>query len=94
MDTRTNRALGALLGGALGDAMGMPSQTMTRAQIAARYGRIAGLVAPYARHPVSHGLLAGQVTDDTEQTLLLAGLIVASPDAFDAQALARALLAW
>jgi ADP-ribosylglycohydrolase len=94
MDTRTNRALGALLGGALGDAMGMPSQTLTRAQIAARYGRITGLVAPYAGHPVSHGLKAAQVTDDTEQTLLLAGLVVASPDVFDALSWAQALLAW
>jgi ADP-ribosylglycohydrolase len=94
MDMRTNRALGALLGGALGDAMGMPSQTLSRAEIAAHYGRITGLVAPYAGHPVSHGLRAGQVTDDTEQTLLLARLIVAHPDAFDAQAWAQTLLTW
>ena len=94
MDLCTNRAMGALLGGALGDAMGMPSQTLTRADILVRYGRITEFVAPFAGHPVSHGLLAAQVTDDTEQTLLLARLIVTNPDMFDAGAWALALLAW
>lgn len=89
-----DRALGALMGVALGDALGMPSQTLTRARIAEAYGRITDLVDPVPDHPVSHGLSAGMVTDDTEQTLLLAELMIRSPDRFDDRAWAEALLGW
>lgn len=88
------RALAALQAVALGDAMGMPSQTLTRAQIVQAYGRIEGFIAPVTGHPVSHGLLAGQVTDDTEQTLLLARALIAHPGGFDDLAWAEALLSW
>ncbi|WP_099826072.1 ADP-ribosylglycohydrolase family protein [Oceaniglobus indicus] len=88
-----DRAIGALSGVALGDAMGMPSQTLDRAAIRAVYGRIEGFVEPMPDHPVSHGLTAAQVTDDTEQTLLLAGLLTRR-EGFDANDWAQALLAW
>jgi ADP-ribosylglycohydrolase len=71
-----DRALGALTGVAVGDALGMPAQTLDRAEILRHYGKIEGFVAPFDDHPVSHGLRAGQVTDDTEQTLLLARLLM------------------
>lgn len=86
--------MGALVGVAVGDALGMPSQTLTRREIMARYGRIGGFVAPFAGHPVSHGLLAGQVTDDTEQTMLLAEQLIAGNGRFDPEAWALALLDW
>jgi ADP-ribosylglycohydrolase len=89
-----DRALGALMGVALGDALGMPSQTLNRARIAEAYGRITDLVDPVPDHPVSHGLSAGMVTDDTEQTLLLAEMMIRSPDRFDDRAWAEALLGW
>lgn len=89
-----DRALGALMGVALGDALGMPSQTLPRARIAAAYGRITDLIDPVADHPVSHGLRAGMVTDDTEQTLLLADLMIRSPAGVDDRAWAGALLDW
>ena len=86
--------MGALVGVAVGDALGMPGQTLTRGEILARYGRISGFVAPFAGHPVSHGLLAGQVTDDTEQTMLLAERLIADQGRFNPQEWARALLDW
>ncbi|MCX7645797.1 MAG: ADP-ribosylglycohydrolase family protein [Rhodobacteraceae bacterium] len=89
-----DRALGALYGLALGDAMGMPAQTLDRARIRAAYGRIESLVAPLPGHPVAHGLRAGQVTDDTEQSLLLARRLLAAPDGFDPVGWASDLLAW
>ncbi|MEM9048322.1 MAG: ADP-ribosylglycohydrolase family protein [Pseudomonadota bacterium] len=91
-DGQRDRALGALLGLAMGDALGMPTQTLSAAEIRARYGRIGGFQAPYAGHPVSHGLPAGAVTDDTEQALLLARRILAGP--WDDRAWATDLLAW
>jgi ADP-ribosylglycohydrolase len=89
-----DRALGALWGCAVGDALGMPTQTLTRAEISRQYGRIAGFVAPFPDHPVSHGLTAGQVTDDTEQTLLLGQLWVAGGGRLDPLAWAGALTGW
>lgn len=89
-----DRATGAFWGGALGDAMGMPSQTLTRDEIRTSYGWIEELVDPVPGHPVSHGLSAGAVTDDTEQTLLLARQIIGNPDHFDEEAWARTLLDW
>jgi len=88
-----DRAMGALAGVALGDAMGMPSQTLSRADIRGHYGRIEGFTAPFIGHPASHGLMAGQVTDDTEQTLLLAGLLTRL-GGFNDKDWAAALLDW
>ena len=88
------RARGALYGLALGDALGMPSQTLTVEEIHRHYGTIAEFVAPFDNHPVSQGLKAGQVTDDTEQALLLARRLIADPGRFDAPGWAHDLLAW
>ncbi len=89
-----DRALAALTGIALGDALGMPSQTLDRAAIRAIYGRIEGFRVPIEGHPISHGLRAAQVTDDTEQTLLLARRLLADAPDFDESAWACDLLAW
>jgi ADP-ribosylglycohydrolase len=89
-----SRAWGAMAGVAVGDALGMPSQTLDRAEIVAAYGRIADFVPPVHDHPVSHGLRAGQVTDDTEQTLLLADLLIRGRGRVDANLWAQALLRW
>ncbi|MGI9509450.1 MAG: ADP-ribosylglycohydrolase family protein [Geminicoccaceae bacterium] len=89
-----DRATAALFGLALGDAMGMPTQTLDRATIRARYGRITGFVDPFDGHPVSQGLVAGQVTDDTEQTILLARGLIAAPTTFDQAGWAEDLLSW
>ena len=86
--------MAALLGLAIGDALGMPGQTLDRAAIRAAYGRITGFVDPLPDHPVSHGLSAGMVTDDTEQTLLLARRLIADRGGFDTDAWAADLLGW
>ena len=100
MDPRFSRAYGALAGLALGDALGMPTQAMSPAQIRAVYGRITGLVDGDASQPYASGMPAGSVTDDTEQALLVASLLVrgrgTSSDrvALDAGEFAHALLDW
>ncbi len=100
MDPRFSRAFGALAGLALGDALGMPTQAMSPAQIRAVYGRITGLVDGDASQPYAPGMPAGSVTDDTEQALLIASLLVrgrgSSSDriALNAVEFAHALLAW
>jgi len=71
-----DRAAGSLWGLALGDALGMPTQLMSRPQVVEWYGRIDWFVAAGADHPIAAGLAAGTVTDDTEQALLLAAALV------------------
>lgn len=86
--------MGALAGVALGDALGMPSQTLSREEIATAYGRIEDFVEPFEGHPVSGGLRAMAVTDDTEQTLLLADMLIRTQGRFDELAWAQALQDW
>ena len=100
MDPSFARAYGALAGLALGDALGMPTQAMSPAQIRAVYGRITGLVDGDASQPYAPGMPAGSVTDDTEQALLIASLLVRGRGsssgrvALGAVEFAHALLAW
>ncbi|RUW54612.1 ADP-ribosylglycohydrolase family protein [Mesorhizobium sp. M1A.F.Ca.ET.072.01.1.1] len=89
-----DRAMGALIGGALGDAMGMPTQLLSPARIAELYGHVEGFVAPAVDHPVSKGLPAGAITDDTEQALLLGRILVSSGNRFDHARWVNALLDW
>lgn len=99
MDPRLSRAYGALAGLALGDALGMPTQAMSPQQIRTVYGRVTGLVDADASQPYAPGMAAGSVTDDTEQALLIASLLVAGRGssthvALDAHEFAHALLEW
>ncbi|WP_282606086.1 ADP-ribosylglycohydrolase family protein [Pelagibius sp. Alg239-R121] len=93
-DQRLDRALGALIGGALGDALGMPTQLLSPGEIAQTYGYVDDFVAPTADHPVSKGLPAGAITDDTEQTLLLARVLLNSTEGFDHAGWIEALVEW
>ncbi|MFD4672578.1 ADP-ribosylglycohydrolase family protein [Lentzea sp. NPDC058450] len=89
-----SNALGAFWGLALGDALGMPTQSMSRAEILADYGPITELKDAGPRQRIAHGMVAGSITDDTEQAVLLAELLVESDRVVDPIELARRLLAW
>jgi ADP-ribosylglycohydrolase len=89
------RAAGALYGLAIGDALGMPTQMLSRPQIVTRYGRQLDTFRPAPHdHPIAAGMPAGAVTDDTEQALLLAELVIDGQGTVDAAELARRLVAW
>ena len=78
------RARGALYGLAIGDALGMPTQMLSRPQIVARWGTLpAGFEPAPPGHPIAAGLPAGTVTDDTEQAVLLGRLLVRGQGAVD-----------
>ncbi|MEW9835464.1 ADP-ribosylglycohydrolase family protein [Mesorhizobium marinum] len=89
-----DRATAALLGGALGDALGMPTQLLTPEEIDRTYGFVDRFVAPSDDHPVSRGLPAGAITDDTEQTLLLGRVLLESGAVFDHRRWVDALVSW
>lgn len=92
--TTLDRAHGALLGLALGDALGMPTQSLSREAVAARYGRITGFVDAAPDQPIAPSMPAGSVTDDTEQAVLVAELLIAGHGTIDPDDFAAALVAW
>jgi ADP-ribosylglycohydrolase len=85
-------ARGTLYGLAIGDALGMPTQMLSRAQILARYGTITGFEPAPPDHPIAAGQPAGTVTDDTEQAVLLGRLLTHGP--IQPRELAAALVDW
>lgn len=89
-----DRAKGALLGLAIGDALGMPTQSMSRAQITAAYGAIDGLRDAVAAQPIAPSMRAGSITDDTEQALMLARLLIDGRGQIDPATFAAALSEW
>lgn len=89
-----DRALGAFYGLALGDALGMPTQSFSRAQIIARFGQITGLVDAPADQPIAPNMPKGSITDDTEQAILVAQLLVDGYGDIDPNTLAQRLIAW
>jgi len=89
------RARGALYGLAIGDALGMPTQMLSRAEIVRRWGPLVpGFEPAPPGHPIADGMPAGTVTDDTEQAVLLARLLVKGRGTIDPHELAAALTAW
>jgi ADP-ribosylglycohydrolase len=88
-----DRARGALYGLAIGDALGMPTQLLSRRQIMQRWGPLlAGFEPAPPGHPIADGRPAGAVTDDTEQAVLLGRLLLSGR--VDPAELAAALTAW
>jgi ADP-ribosylglycohydrolase len=88
-------ARGALYGLAVGDALGMPTQLLSRAEITERWGGLlAGFEPAPPGHPIAAGIPAGAVTDDTEQAVLLGRLLVKGGGAVDPTELAQALVRW
>lgn len=94
MNLSLNRALAALQGLALGDALGMPTQSMSPEEIKHYYGTIKGLQSAVPEQKIAPSMTAGSVTDDTEQALLLAELIVHGNGHIDPMDLATQLLTW
>ena len=90
-----DRAAGALYGLAIGDALGMPTQLMSRAEVVSVFGTVLVDFEPApSDHPIAEGMTAGRITDDTDQALLLAGQLIEGHGAIDINAWADALIAW
>lgn len=88
MEEIRDRARAALLGVALGDALGATVEFLTPAEIRAAHG-----VHREIRGGGWLRLRPGAVTDDTEMSLAI-GEAIAARGGFDARAVADALVAW
>jgi ADP-ribosylglycohydrolase len=90
----SDRARGALVGLAIGDALGMPTQMLSRARIRELIGELHGFVPAPAENEISCRTPAGRVTDDTDQAVILGELLVEGDGRVPADEFARRLLAW
>jgi ADP-ribosylglycohydrolase len=85
--------LGGLYGQALGDAWGMAAYLRPSQTWAYYNGWIEELVSAPPDHPVHAGFKAGQVTDDTQQAMALAQIIIKEAG-ITVEGAARAVVAW
>jgi ADP-ribosylglycohydrolase len=92
--TAHERALGAFYGLAVGDALGMPTQLLPRRTVLELFGRLDGFQPGPNVNEISRGLPAGRVTDDTEQAVIVAEVLLEGRGHVDAATLARRLIQW
>jgi ADP-ribosylglycohydrolase len=85
-----DRFRGALLGGAIGDALGRPAEGLDRAEVAARFGVLREFV-PWEGWT---GGPKGTFTDDTQMTLCVAESLLATGGRLDPGDLARRFVEW
>jgi len=92
--TALDRALGAFYGLALGDALGMPTQSLNRETIKQRFGQITDLQDAGPLQPIAANMPKGSITDDTEQAILVGELLVAGKGRIEPAVLAQRLIEW
>jgi ADP-ribosylglycohydrolase len=88
------RGTACLFGLAIGDALGMPTQLLSREEVRLRYGFIDGFERPADDHPLVAERPAGSTTDDTDQAILLAEVLIEGRGKVDPTVLARRLAEW
>ncbi len=85
---------GCLVGVAAGDAMGMPTSLMSRQAIREMFPNyIEDFLPAPEGHVIHDGMAAGQITDDTQHTLLIADSIL-EKRRVDPHDIAARLMAW
>lgn len=87
-----SKATGCLAGVALGDALGRATEFMTREQIREKFGWLDHFAAPMDAHP-GHADPLACITDDTDQTLIIARLLTTG-EPLAAERVAAALVEW
>jgi ADP-ribosylglycohydrolase len=85
--------LGGLYGQAIGDAWGMPALLRPRQTWDYFGGWLEQFEAPSPDHPVHSGFVAGQVTDDTQQAMILAEKIIEQGQ-ITVPGVAQAMVSW
>lgn len=89
-----DKAYACLAGGAIGDAMGMPASFFSRKKIKEVYGYVEDFLTPMEEEQVHHkDLQAGEVTDDTQESLILAETLIEQGD-FDKALFGEKMRSW
>ena len=83
-----------MYGLAIGDALGMPTQMLSRRQVTTAGGRCSRASSPPRPGTPSRRAGAGAVTDDTEQAVLLGRMLVKNRGVPSPDDWAAALIGW
>ncbi len=86
--------LGTLYGMALGDAMGMPSELLSRRRIQEIFGRITTFEDSPEENPAAIDMTKGQFTDDTAQALVILDSLAENDFVPDKGIIAKNLIHW
>lgn len=76
MSTSYSKISGALLGVAVGDAMGMPTEMWSQKRIKKTFGTVNDFIPGPPDNEISAGLAAGETTDDTIVTMIVAQTLI------------------
>lgn len=85
---------GSLIGVAVGDAMGMPSEFWSREKIKNYFGKIETFMDAPNTNRITAGLKKGQVTDDTEQTIIVAKSIIENKGEIQPEKIIYDIIKW
>lgn len=76
MNGELERIKGALIGCCIGDAMGMPAEMWSPARIQRTFGQITDFIQGPDDNEISAGLKAGETTDDSTVTMIIASSMI------------------
>ncbi|ACX72711.1 ADP-ribosylation/Crystallin J1 [Methanocaldococcus vulcanius M7] len=90
MNEFKDKVFGSVFGAVIGDALGMPTENLTRDEIKTLYGFVDDYVEP--KNYLSGKLEKGEWTDDTEQAICVINSI--DMDGVDIEKFAKCLIEW
>ena len=94
IEHNVSRAYGALLGVAIGDALGMPVEMWSRNHIKDRFSRIDSFLPGPEDNPISAGFVPYETTDDTYMTMLVAKNLCDNHGSYSIQRFVDEVLQW
>ncbi|MFC0233571.1 ADP-ribosylglycohydrolase family protein [Vagococcus entomophilus] len=95
MTSKEERVRGVLIGGALGDAMGMPTELWTQAMIQEEFPRgVQKLVSSINKGAIMRDMKAGQITDDTINVLFILEMICEAKGQLSVETYLEKLMDW
>lgn len=89
-----DRILGSLVAAGMGDALGVPSEAFSRAEILEKFGKPIECFMDPGDNIYGQGNLPGEVTDDTSQMYEMVKAAIATRGELTHEAAANALLDW
>jgi ADP-ribosylglycohydrolase len=89
------RIRGVLIGGAYGDAMGMPTEFWTQKFIRAKFPQgVDTLLPSQAEDFFGRTMKAGEITDDTINTMMIANMIIENHGIINTESYIKELIKW
>ena len=86
-----DRILGSMYAAGIGDALGVPSEGYSKAEIKEEFNKIETFLDP-GDNPCGMGNIAGEVTDDTSQMYEMIKAVIKSNGKLTVEAAAQALI--